>query len=132
MDIEKNLQEIRLLIQAGERDRACQVLLSLLQKYPDNCTILLILGGEYFVSGKYSLANIVFQKLVLLAPGDGKISIALFNTLQKLGFMEEAMEEMKRFLLCANKEQEYQTIQKYGEIISVLSAGYDNHINNIC
>ncbi|SMN12013.1 hypothetical protein SPBRAN_216 [uncultured Candidatus Thioglobus sp.] len=120
MDIEKDIQKIRSFIQAGEQDRACDSLLDLLKKDPDNRTILLILGGEYFVAGKHALAKVIFEKLVLLAPDEGKISIALFNTLQKLGLMDEALEEMRRFLLCANKEQENQTIQQYNKIINLL------------
>lgn len=124
MDIEKDIQKIRLLIQAGEGNKACAGLLDLLKKDSDNRAVLLILGGEYFVSGEYALAKIIFEKLVLLAPGDGKISIALFNTLKKLDLIDEAMEEIRRFLLSADKEQEDQTIQQYNEIISLLSAAF--------
>lgn len=119
-NLESQLAQAQTLSQQGKEDEARMLLLELLQKEPNHETALLMLGGSYFCSNKLSEAEMAFERLVLLAPGCGKYSIALFNTLWKLERQEEALEEIKRFMGNADKQAENETIQQYLEIIKQI------------
>ena len=123
MDAEQSLARARQLIEAGNNDKGRMVLLELLQSEPDNHTALLILGGSYFASGRYDDAEMVFERLVLLSPGSGKISIALFNTLWKLERQQEALEEIRRFMRIADHEIERETVEQYQAIVNGIEQG---------
>ena len=110
---EQILNQARELTEAGKHDEARLCLLKLLQEEPDNQVALIMLGGAYFDMQKYSEAEMVFERLILMAPGKGQYSIALFNTLRKLNRYEEALEEIKRFLQHADKVAEKDTIAHY-------------------
>lgn len=118
---EHNLQDIRTLIENGKHDEAQVKLLNLLKQEPDNRVALLALGGLYFTDKKYTEAKIVFEKLVSMDQSNGTFSIALFNTLWKLGQIDEAVEEIRRFILVADKTQEEAVIRQYAEIIDALA-----------
>ncbi|MCK5431383.1 MAG: tetratricopeptide repeat protein [Gammaproteobacteria bacterium] len=120
-DKEKNLEEARSLIELGKNDEARYCLLELLKDDPNNQASLLMLGGSYFTGGKYSEAEMVFERLVLMAPGEGKFSIALFNTLWKSGRTEEALEEIRRFLSIADSDKERETIDQYMQITNSIA-----------
>ncbi len=113
LDIEETLIRARSLLESGKSDEARMLLLELLKQTPDNQAALLMLGGSYFSSEKFSEAEMVFERLVLMESGKGEFSIALFNTLWKQGRQEEALEEIKRFLLVADKVKEQETIEQY-------------------
>ncbi len=113
LDIEETLIRARALLESGKSDDARMLLLELLKQTPDNQAALLMLGGSYFSSEKFSEAEMVFERLVLMESGKGEFSIALFNTLWKQGRQEEALEEIKRFLLVADKVKEQETIEQY-------------------
>ena len=123
MDADTSLQRARQLIEAGNNDKARLVLLELLKEEPENQAALLILGGSYFAAGRYVDAEMIFERMVLLAPGSGKISIALFNTLWKMERREEALEEVKRFMQSADADMEFETIEQYQAIISAIEQG---------
>jgi len=120
-DKEKNLEEARSLIELGKNDEARYCLLELLKDDPNNQASLLMLGGSYFTGGKYSEAEMVFERLVLMAPGEGKFSIALFNTLWNSGRTEEALEEIRRFLSIADSDKERETIDQYMQITNSIA-----------
>ena len=80
-----------------------------------------MLGGEYFNTNKLSEAEMIFEQLVLLSPGKGQCSIALFNTIWKLGRHEEALEEIKRFMAIADQVAEAETIKQYADITLKIS-----------
>jgi len=113
MNVEQILAEARGLSEAGRNDDARMLLLELLKEEPNNQTALLMLGGAYFCSDKFKEAEMIFERLVLLAPGVGQFSIALFNTLWKLDRHEEGLEEIRRFLAAADKDKERETIDQY-------------------
>ena len=106
LDSKMTHNQARELTDAGKHDDARLCLLKLLQKEPDNQAALIMLGGAYFNMGKYLEAEMVFERLILMAPGIGKYSIALFNTLWKLSRHEEALEEIKRFMIQADRQAE--------------------------
>ena len=123
MDTQQTLRKARQLVEEGNNENARMCLLELLKEQPDNQTALIMLGGTYFVSEMYNEAEMVFERLVLLAPGIGKISIALFNTLWKMERREEAIEEIRRFIQYADKEAERETIEQYQTITSAIEQG---------
>ena len=121
-DIEQTLDQARTLLQTGKSDAARMLLLEMLKKDPNNQAALLMLGGSYFGSEKYQEAEMVFERLVLMDQGRGEFSIALFNTLWKQGRSDEALEEIKRFMLTADKVKEQATIEQYTSIIKNMAS----------
>ncbi len=124
-DIEKKLNQARSLDEAGKNDEARMCILELLNEDPNNYAALLILGGSYYVEEKYSESEMVFERLILMEPGEGKFSIALFNTLWKVGRTEEALEEIRRFVLNADRENEKATIDQYMKITNSIAENLD-------
>jgi len=121
MDIEQQLHNARSLSEAGQHDDARMCLLEILKQVPKNMTALMMLGGAYFSMEKYSEAEMVFERLVLMGAGTGEFSIALFNTLWKMNRHEEALEEIKRFMEHADQESEAETINQYLSITEKIS-----------
>ncbi len=128
LNIEEALSEAKMLSQQGDEAAARQRLKDLLAEQPNNQAALLMLGGSYFCSGMLQEAEIVFEQLVLAEPGMGKYSIALFNTLWKLGRKEEALEEIKRFLSVADKSAERETVEQYLAIVAGIEGGSEASI----
>ena len=120
-DIEQTLRQARAFADTGNSDDARSLLLEVLTEDPDNQAALLMLGGEYFTSAKYSEAEMVFERLILQSPGKGQFSIALFNTLWKMDRHEEALEEIKRFMAIADQDEEAEIIKQYAEITLQIS-----------
>lgn len=112
-DINQTLQQARTLTESGKDEEARLLLLELLKEDPNNQAALLILGGAYFGLEKYQEAEMVFDRLVTMDPGTGKFSIALFNTLWKMGREEDGLREIHRFLKTADKAAERETIEQY-------------------
>jgi len=117
------LSKARKLAEAGNNEGARLCLLELLKEEPENKTALIMLGGTYFVSDMFAEAEMVFERLVLLSPGVGQVSIALFNTLWKMERREEALEEIKRFMQNADHELESETIEQYHALMNAIERG---------
>ena len=124
-DKEKSLEQARLFVESGKNDEARFCLLESLKEDPDNHAALLMLGGSYFVDEKYSEAEMVFERLILMEPGEGKFSIALFNTLWKSDRTEEALEEIKRFMSTADSVKEKEAFDQYMEITNTIADDLD-------
>jgi len=124
-DKEKSLEQARLFVESGKNDEARYCLLESLKEDPDNHAALLMLGGSYFVDEKYSEAEMVFERLILMEPGEGKFSIALFNTLWKSDRTEEALEEIKRFMSTADSVKEKETFDQYMDITNTIADDLD-------
>ena len=120
-DKEKRLEQARSLTEAGKNDEARMCLLEFLKEDPNNHAALLMLGGSYFIDEKYSEAEMVFERLILMEPGEGKFSIALFNTLWKSGLTEEALEEIRRFMSNADTVKEKETFDQYMNITNSIA-----------
>jgi len=120
-DKEKSLEQARALAEAGKNDEARMCLLELLKEHPNNHAALLMLGGSYFIDEKYPEAEMVFERLILMEPGEGKFSIALFNTLWKSGLTEEALEEIRRFMSNADAVKEKETFDQYMNITNSIA-----------
>ena len=119
-DKQRSLEQARSLVESGKNDEARFCLLESLKKDPNNHAALLMLGGSYFTEEKYSEAEMVFERLILMEPGEGKFSIALFNTLWKSDRTEEALEEIKRFMSTADPVKEKETFDQYMEITNSI------------
>jgi len=119
---EQALKRARDLTESGRHDDARLCLLELLKDEPKNETALIMLGGAYFAMAKYSEAEMVFERLIMMEPGKGQYSIALFNTLWKSGRFDEALEEIKRFMDHADKQTEQETIKQYLAITKDLES----------
>lgn len=120
-DYTEILEKARTMLESGQNDEARMLLLEVLKEDPENQAALLILGGVYYVTERLSDAEMVFERLVLMQPGAGAVSIALFNTLWKLGRHQEALEEIKRFFSVADRDKEKETIAQYIAITEQLS-----------
>lgn len=115
MDIEaeKILKQTRSLTEEGKKEEARMCLLNLLKDKPENIAALLMLGGSYYEENNFKEAKLVFQQLIKISPGTGLYSIALFNALWQLKEIDEALEEIRRFMLHADKDAEKETIARY-------------------
>lgn len=122
MEIENILNNARSLTEQGKTEEAQMCLLAVLKEQPDNIAALLMLGGAYFVDNNFKEAKIVFERLVDLEPGVGKYSIAFFNTLIRLHEVDEAMEEIRRFMSVADKHAEKEIIDQYLSIIDTMES----------
>jgi len=101
-----------------DREGEARVLLDqLLEIEPENGVALMMLAGSYFCEKLFADAEEVFQRLILLAPGVGQVSIGLFNCLWQLDRHEEALEEIKRFSSVADKKAEKATLDQYMTIV---------------
>ncbi len=127
-DKEKSLEQARSLVESGKNDEARFCLLESLKEDPNNHAALLMLGGSFFIEEKYSEAEMVFERLILMQPGEGQFSIALFNTLWKSDRTEEALEEIKRFMSTAETVKEKETFDQYMKITNTIAddLGNDN------
>lgn len=121
-ELEENLQNAKVLLEADKADEARLALLDILHKEPDNPTALLMLAGAYFYAQMYEEAELVYKRLIEAEPGSGMLSIAMFNTLWKLDRHEEAFSEIRRFISKADKVQERETLETYAKIIKTISA----------
>lgn len=117
---EKLLAQARSLTEEGKKEEARMCLLNLLKDEPKNIAALLMLGGSYFEENNFREAKLVFQQLIKINPGVGLYSIALFNALWRLKEIDEALEEIRRFMLHADKETEKETIAKYLTTLSAM------------
>jgi predicted Zn-dependent protease len=122
LDIEKILTNARSLAEAGKKEESQMCLLAILKEEPDNIAALLMLGGAYFVDNNLKEAKVVFEHLVSIDPGSGQYSIALFNALWRLQQIDEAMEEIRRFISVADKKTEKETIEQYMSILEDIES----------
>lgn len=120
IDVEKILKNARSLTEQGKKEEAQMCLLAVLKEEPDNISALLMLGGAYFVDNNFKEARIVFDRLISIEPGTGQYSIALFNTLWRLQEIEEALEEIRRFVAVADKVMEKDTLEQYVAILKSM------------
>lgn len=117
---EELLEQARSLTKSGKKEEARMCLLSLLKEEPENIAALLMLGGSYFEVNELKEAKLVFQQLIRISPGTGLYSIALFNACWRLKETDEAFEEIRRFILIADKETEKDTIAQYLATLNAL------------
>jgi hypothetical protein len=64
-----------------------------------------------------------------MEPGEGKFSIARFNTLWKSNRIAEALEEIKRFMSTADAVKEKETFDQYMKITDSIADDLDQGHN---
>lgn len=108
-----------LLKQAGdlrlsyEDLEALQVYKHMLDRWPNEPTTLLLLGGTYFSLKEYELAIGYLKEAVQLMPDKEFASIGLFFSLWKIGKVDAAYKELERFVSAAGQfTDEYDLILK--------------------
>lgn len=121
-ELEQKLVQAKAMSESAQNEEARTLLLEVLEQDPANQTAMLMLGGEYFCAERLAEAEMVFLRLVSLAPEVGQFSIALFNTLWKQGKQTDAIEEIRRFMAEADKVAEKETIDQYVAITRGLMA----------
>ena len=121
MRSEEKLKNARAFLEAGKAEDGRKVLHDFLKEDPRNVAALLMLGGAYFYDEMFAEAEMVYEQLILLEPGSGMLSVALFNTLWKHGRHDEAVEEIRRFVAVADKVNEQETLKKYAEIMARMT-----------
>lgn len=131
MNIEETIQKSRQFIELNQHDEARMCLLEVLKEEATNKVALIMLGGSYFSMEKYAEAEMVFERLILIEPGIGQFSIGLFNVLWRMNRQEEALEEIKRFMLHADQDFENETIGQYMAIINNIDNGNNIDIDNL-
>jgi len=117
MSSEEKLKNAKAFLEAGKVEDGRKVLFDVLKDDPKNVAALLMLGGAYFYEEMFAEAEMVYEQLILLEPGSGILSVALFNTLWKHGRHDEAVEEVRRFVAVADKVKEQETLKKYAELM---------------
>jgi tetratricopeptide (TPR) repeat protein len=121
-DSDAMLLEAKAASDEKNEPKAQGILLELLRAEPHNSAALYMLGGSYFCEEKYPEAAVVFEQLVLMFPGDGKVSTGLYNAHWSQGNHMEAVAEIKRFFENADPSIEQDAIRNYKRIIETLSA----------
>ena len=116
-NLEEILEHAKKLLQKNNHNDAWMLLAEVVNYDPKNRAALMMLAGSNFSAGNYAESSKWFAKLVGLEPGDGKASVALFNSLWKQGEKDMAMAEIKRFIATADKTKERATIEQYLNIV---------------
>ena len=122
MDIDSLLASARDLAEQGKSEESRMCLLAVLKEHPDHLAALLMLGGAYFVDTNYREARVVFERLVNMKPGVGQYSVALFNTLINLQLVDDALEEVRRFMSVADKAAERETVEQYLSVLEQIES----------
>lgn len=111
LEFRKAFRKIQSLKKNGMYEEALSNSKLLLKEFPDSGLALLQCGGLYQDLGDYDNAIQSFRLAVKKFPDTEKVSLCLFHSLLEIGFKDEALEEMKRFLR-NNESEEYSRFQK--------------------
>ena len=124
--MDNRLNQARTLSEQGDEEGAQKLLLALLKEQPLDQAALLMLAGSYYLSTRYAESEILFGQLITMLPGDGKVSIGLYNALWQQGKVTEAVGEIKRFFQTADRRAEASTFSAYMKILETLSVDEGN------
>ena len=89
--ISKKKKELRKLVKEKRYDSALRVGNEILQKNPDENDVLFIVGGIYYMKGKYKTAISYFEKSLKIATFDVEVLILNANAYFKLGNFKQAL-----------------------------------------
>jgi tetratricopeptide (TPR) repeat protein len=89
--ISKKKKELRKLVKAKKYDSALRIGSEILQKNPDENDVLFIIGGIYYMKGKYRSAISYFEKSLEIATHDVEVLILTANSNFRLGNFKQAI-----------------------------------------
>ncbi|MCP4180747.1 MAG: tetratricopeptide repeat protein [bacterium] len=98
VNLRKNLTIIRALLAEGDIEEAQNNLRTLLLFYPENKTVLSLLGGIYYLSGEYESAKNIFNRILILYPEDILARENIGLIFEKKGQYDKAINEFIKVL----------------------------------
>jgi tetratricopeptide (TPR) repeat protein len=98
VNLRKKLTVVRALLADGNIEEAQNNLQTLLLFYPNNRTVLSLLGGIYYLSGDYANAKNIFSRIINLYPEDILAGENIGFIYEKTGKYDEAINEFIKVL----------------------------------
>ncbi|MFO7870685.1 MAG: tetratricopeptide repeat protein [Kiritimatiellia bacterium] len=111
-ELESALHEGDMAVVSGDLEAACEIYSDLLWKYPDNARINFAYGMACFELGRYSRAELAFERLTAVNPSDGRAWMMLGRCRRIAGQTELARENFKRALALDPPPKDRQHIEK--------------------
>jgi tetratricopeptide (TPR) repeat protein len=90
-NISKKKKELRKLVKEKKYDSALRIGSEILKKNPDENDVLFILGGIYYMKGKYRTAISYFEKSLKIATHDVEVLILNANSYFRVGNFTQAI-----------------------------------------
>ena len=110
--IEPDFNRASSLWAGGQASEALAILRGLNSRFPDEPTILLMLGNICFSTKDYASALPYWEQLVKLKPKYELGSRGLFFTLMRHERFEDALDEAHRFIKLCGLTEEYKRIME--------------------
>ena len=89
-NISKKKKELKKLVKEKKYDSALNIGTEILKKNPDENDVLFIMGGIYYIKGKYRTAISYFEKSLKIATHDVEVLILTANSYFRLGNFKQA------------------------------------------
>jgi len=89
-NISKKKKELKKLVKEKKYDSALNIGAEILKKNPDENDVLFIMGGIYYIKGKYRTAISYFEKSLKIATHDVEVLILNANSYFRLGNFKQA------------------------------------------
>ena len=89
-NISKKKKELKKLVKEKKYDSALNIGTEILKKNPDENDVLFIMGGIYYMKGKYRTAISYFEKSLKIATHDVEVLILNANSYFRLGNFKQA------------------------------------------
>ena len=89
-NISKKKKELKKLVKEKKYDSALNIGTEILRKNPDENDVLFIMGGIYYMKGKYRTAISYFEKSLKIATHDVEVLILNANSYFRLGNFKQA------------------------------------------
>jgi len=89
--ISKKKKELRKLVKEKKYDSALRIGTEILKNNPDENDVLFIIGGIYYMKGKYRTAITYFEKSLEIATHDVEVLILNANSHFRLGNFKQAI-----------------------------------------
>ena len=89
--VSKKKKELKQLVKEKKYDSALTIGSEILKKNPDENDVLFIMGGIYYMKGKYRTAISYFEKSLQIATHDVEVLILNANSYFRLGNFKQAI-----------------------------------------
>lgn len=105
---------------------ALQLLLPLDKSLGTNVRFLAVLGQVHWELGEYPEAVLTFERAVALSPEYEAVSMGLFHSLLRLERVDDAFNEMRRFLSLSDSENYRALVREINRANDVDFDGEEN------